>query len=94
MRWDEVLIVAASHLSVARGRGCESPIAVSGVPPSLVAEIDGPGSYRTAADSKPQRSSSARAKTKSSSSRATKTSTRKKTASGGGAKSTGKVKKS
>ena len=49
-----------------------------------VAEIDGPGSHRTAADSKP----------KSSSSRATKASTRKKAASGGsGAKSTRKAKK-
>jgi rubrerythrin len=49
-----------------------------------VAEIDGPGSRRRAADSKP----------KSSSSRATNASTRKKTATGGGrAKSAGKAKK-
>jgi ferritin-like metal-binding protein YciE len=69
-----------------------------------VAEIDGPGSRRTSADSKPQssssratkaRSSSSRAtKAKSSSSAATKASTRKKTASGGSrAKSAGKAKK-
>ena len=44
-----------------------------------VSEIDGPGSRRTAADSKPQRSSS----------RATKPSTRKKTASGGGSEERG-----
>jgi ferritin-like metal-binding protein YciE len=50
-----------------------------------IAELDGPGSHRTAADSKPQ--SPAR--------RATKTSARKKTASGGGrAKSAREAKKS
>ena len=58
-----------------------------------VAEIDGPGSRRTATDSKPKRSSS-RAKAKSSSSRATGASSRKKTAPGGSkAKSARKTKK-
>ena len=48
-----------------------------------VAEIDGPGAHRTAAESRP----------KSSSSRATKAaSTRKNTASGGKTKSAGKAK--
>ena len=59
-----------------------------------VAEIDGPGSHRTATDSKPKSSSSRATKTKSSSSRATGASSRKKTASGGGkAKSARKTKK-
>jgi ferritin-like metal-binding protein YciE len=56
-----------------------------------VAEIDGPGSHRTAADSKPKSSSR---KAKSSSSRTANGSTRKKTASGGSrAKSARKTKK-
>jgi ferritin-like metal-binding protein YciE len=57
-----------------------------------VAEIDGPASRRTAADSKPKSSSSRATKAKTSSSRATKASTRKKP--GGQARSAGKAKKS
>ena len=60
-----------------------------------VSEIDGPGSHRTAADSKPKSSSSRATKAKSSSSRTATTSTRKKAASGGSrAKSAAKAKKS
>jgi len=59
-----------------------------------VAEIDGPGSHQTAADSKPKSPASRATKAKNSSSRATKASARKKAASGGSrAKSAGKAKK-